>query len=134
MAQADAAAEYPAAALVLDIEMVAQGPNGERTISADDFFITFLTTALEENEILTGVRVPAVPAGTGWSFQEMARRHGDFALVGAALSLRVEQGSTARRRVKNSSSARAPQWRAPSKTRAATFTARPSTAGTSPAC
>ncbi|MBW2233662.1 MAG: xanthine dehydrogenase family protein subunit M [Deltaproteobacteria bacterium] len=91
-AQADPAAEYPAVALALDIEIVAQGAGGTRRIAADDFFITYLTTALEPGEILTEIRVPELPAGTGWSFQELARRHGDFALVGATVTLRLEAG------------------------------------------
>lgn len=91
-AQADPAAEYPAVALALDVEIVAQGASGTRSLSADDFFITYLTTALEPGEILTEIRMPELPAGTGWSFQELARRHGDFALVGAVATLRVEQG------------------------------------------
>ncbi len=92
MVQADPAAEYPAVALVLDAEMVVVGPQGERVIPADDFFVTFFTTAIEPSEILTEVRLPKVPSGTGWSFQEVARRHGDFAIVGGAFSLRVEGG------------------------------------------
>jgi CO/xanthine dehydrogenase FAD-binding subunit len=91
-AQADPAAEYPAAALALDIEIVARGAGGTRSLAADDFFVTYLTTALEPGEILTEIRVPELPAGSGWSFQELARRHGDFALVGAVATLRVEAG------------------------------------------
>jgi len=99
MAQADPAAEYPAVALACDMQLVAQGPNGERTIPAEDFFVTYLTTALEPTEILTEVRVPALSPGTGWSFQEMARRHGDFAVVGAALTLRLDRGRCADTRI-----------------------------------
>jgi carbon-monoxide dehydrogenase medium subunit len=87
MAHADPAAEYPAVALALDAEFRAVGPGGERTVPAEDFFVTYLTTALDENEVLTGVRVPALPERTGWSVQEVARRHGDFAMVGAAITL-----------------------------------------------
>ncbi|MBW2274342.1 MAG: xanthine dehydrogenase family protein subunit M [Deltaproteobacteria bacterium] len=92
MAQADPAAEYPAMAVALDAELVAQGPSGSRSIAASDFFITYLTTALAEDEILTEVRVPVLAAGTGWSVQEVARRHGDFAIVGAVVLLRLERG------------------------------------------
>ena len=87
MAQADPAAEYPAVALALDAEFRAAGPGGERSIAAEDFFVTYLTTALDENEVLTEVRVPALPERTGWSIQEVARRHGDFAMVGAAVTV-----------------------------------------------
>jgi CO/xanthine dehydrogenase FAD-binding subunit len=99
MAQADPAAEYPAVALALDMEMVAQGTGGERVIPADDFFITYLTTDLGPDEILTEVRVPRLPAGTGWSFQELARRHGDFAMVGAVVRLRIDGGRCADSRI-----------------------------------
>ncbi len=60
IAHADPAAEYPAAALVLDAQLVTQGPNGRRTIDASDFFLTYFTTALEEGEILIEVRIPAM--------------------------------------------------------------------------
>jgi carbon-monoxide dehydrogenase medium subunit len=93
MAQADPASEYPAAAIALDAELVALGPSGERVIAAEDFFVTYLTTALEAGEILTEVRIPRLPAGTGWSFQEVARRHGDFAIVGAVATLGLEDGA-----------------------------------------
>jgi len=99
MAQADPAAEYPAVALALDMEFDVAGPGGTRRVPAADFFVTYLTTALEENEVLTAVRVPAFPAGTGWSIQEVARRHGDFAMVGAVAALRVEGGRVANPRV-----------------------------------
>ncbi|MDG2048640.1 MAG: xanthine dehydrogenase family protein subunit M [Myxococcota bacterium] len=92
MVQADPAAEYPAVAVALGAELVARGPGGERVIEADDFFITYLTTSLEPGEILTEVRIPDLAAGTGWSIQELARRHGDFAIVGAVAMLRLESG------------------------------------------
>lgn len=92
MVQADPAAEYPAAALALDIELIAQGAAGTRSIPASDFFVTYLTTSLEAGEILTEIRVPTPAPRTGWSIQEVARRHGDFAIVGAAATLRVEGG------------------------------------------
>jgi CO/xanthine dehydrogenase FAD-binding subunit len=92
MAQADPAAEYPAVALVLGMEMKILGVDGERTIPADEFFITYLTTEIDSTEILTEVRVPVLAEGTGWSFQELARRHGDFAIVGGAVTLRLDGG------------------------------------------
>ncbi len=99
MAQADPAAEYPAVALALDIEMVATGPGGERVIPAEDFFITYLTTDLAPDEILTEVRVPELAPGAGWGFEEVARRHGDFAMVGAVAVLRLEAGVAADTRI-----------------------------------
>ncbi len=86
IAHADPAAELPAVALALGAELVAQGLQGERTIPAEEFFLGFLTTALEPDELLVEVRLPAVGGSgrVGSSFLEIARRHGDFALVGVA--------------------------------------------------
>ncbi len=92
IAHADPAAEYPAVALLLDAEIVARGTNGERTIAASDFFITYFTTALDEGEILTKIRIPKMPPNTGWSFKEFARRHGDFAMTGVAVTLNLDAG------------------------------------------
>lgn len=91
-AHADPASEYPAVALVLDIELQAIGPDGTRRIPAADFFVTYMTTNLEATEILAEVRLPPWRAGTGWAIQEMARRHGDLALAGVAATLRIERG------------------------------------------
>ena len=91
-AHAEPTAEYGAAAMVLGMEMKVVGPDGERTIPAKDFYVTFLTTAIDTTEILTEVRLPALKAGTGWSFQEMARRDGDHAVAGAAVTLRLDGG------------------------------------------
>jgi len=90
IAHADPAAEYPAVALLLGAEFDAQGPNGKRTIPVDDFFITYFTTALDEGEILTSMKLPAMAAGTGWSFKEIARRHGDFAMAGLGVTLELD--------------------------------------------
>ena len=72
---------------------------GDRTIKAADFFSGFFTTALEPDEILTEVRIPRQAAGTGSAFEEVARRHGDFAMVGAAAMVRLEDGKIADARV-----------------------------------
>ena len=93
-AHADPAAEYPAAAIALDMQMKAVGPDGERTIGARDFFVTYLTTDLASSEILTEVRMPVLAAGTGWSFSEVSRRKGDFALAGAAVLLALAGGAS----------------------------------------
>ena len=88
LAHNDPAAELPAVMLALDAEMTAQGPNGARTIQADDFFAGTMETALAPDELLTKIRVPALPEGSGWGFREAARRQGDFALVAVAVLLR----------------------------------------------
>jgi len=82
LAHADPAAELPALALALGATFTATGPNGERSIAAADFFLSYLTTSLEPTEILTTVRFPTLPKRTGWSILEVARRHGDFGLAG----------------------------------------------------
>jgi len=92
LAHADPAAELPALALALDAEFVATGPKGARTILSDSFFVSYFTTSLEPNEILTEVRFPGSPKGMAWSFLEISRRHGDFALAGVVAGLAVDPG------------------------------------------
>lgn len=87
LAHADPAAELPAVALAVDAELVIRSSSGERSIAAADFYLGYLTSALGETELLTAVRFPAWPPRTGWSIQEVSRRHGDFALVGVAALL-----------------------------------------------
>ncbi len=90
LAHADPAAEYPAVAVALDAELRAVGPNGVRSIKASDFFTTYLTTALQPDEMLTEIRLPSVPERQGWSFMEVSRRHGDFAMTGVAATLTLD--------------------------------------------
>ena len=92
LAHADAAAELPAVARALDAEFVVRGPAGERVIPAAQWFEGYLTTARRSDELLVEVRFPAAAQGTGVSFQEVARRHGDFAIVGLAVSLVLSGG------------------------------------------
>jgi carbon-monoxide dehydrogenase medium subunit len=66
---------------------MAQGPQGTRQIAAEELFLAYFTTALAPDEILTEVRFPCWPPGTGWCFLEESRRHGDFAMVGVAALL-----------------------------------------------
>jgi carbon-monoxide dehydrogenase medium subunit len=99
IAHADPAAEYPAVLTALEGEVVARGPRGERTLRPADLFQTYLTTSLEPEEILTEVRLPAMPAGAGYAFEEFARRHGDFALVGIAAFVVTEGRRVARARL-----------------------------------
>jgi CO/xanthine dehydrogenase FAD-binding subunit len=87
---ADPAAELPAVLVAHGGSMQVQGPRGTRQIAATDFFRAYLTTALEPDEILTEVRFPRPPAGTGWCFMEESRRHGDFAMVGVAVLLTLD--------------------------------------------
>ena len=88
LAHNDPAAELPAVMLALNAEISAQAPQGQRTIPAGDFFAGTMETSLAPDELLTEIRVPALPEGAGWGFQEAARRQGDFALVAVAILLR----------------------------------------------
>jgi carbon-monoxide dehydrogenase medium subunit len=84
IAHADPAAEIPMVLCALDGEVVARGPGGERRIAAADLFLSPLTTALAPDEILTEIRLPAMPEGAGCAVEEFARRHGDFAIASIA--------------------------------------------------
>jgi len=90
LAHADPAAEYPAVALALDAELEARSPRGSRQVPAADFFRGLWTTALDEDEVLTGVRVPVWEGRTGSAVEELARRHGDFAVAGAAVAVQLD--------------------------------------------
>jgi carbon-monoxide dehydrogenase medium subunit len=85
IAHADPAAEMPGLAVTCEAEMAVTGRAGSRVIRAADFFLGALTTALEPDEIIAEIRLPAWPRGRRWGFQEFARRRGDFAMAGAAL-------------------------------------------------
>jgi aerobic carbon-monoxide dehydrogenase medium subunit len=93
LAHADPAAELPAVARALDAEFVVRGPSGERVVPAAEWFEGYLTTSRQPDELLTEVRFPAAAPGTGVSFQEVARRHGDFAMVGLATSVTLSDGA-----------------------------------------
>ena len=87
LAHADPAAELPAVALALDAELELVSARGTRTVHARDFFVGYLTTAIEDDEMLAMTRVHKASLTTGTSVQEISRRHGDFALVGVCTSL-----------------------------------------------
>jgi carbon-monoxide dehydrogenase medium subunit len=89
IAFADPAAELPACLLALDGEVEAMGPQGKRTIKADDFFKGLFETALGPQDVLTAIRLPVATPETRMGFAELARRHGDYAIVGLAASARA---------------------------------------------
>jgi carbon-monoxide dehydrogenase medium subunit len=84
LAHADPASELPTIALALNAKFRAVGSKGERWVDAQDFLITMFTVDLQPDEILTEIAFPAFPKNTGWSFQEVSRRHGDYAMAGVA--------------------------------------------------
>jgi carbon-monoxide dehydrogenase medium subunit len=90
LAHNDPAAEWPAVALLLGASVTAEGPDGRREVGAGELFESYLTTTLAPDEVLTEVRVPAVPPRTGDAFGEVSRRHGDFALVGAGARVTLD--------------------------------------------
>jgi carbon-monoxide dehydrogenase medium subunit len=89
IAHADPAAEWPGLALALDATVEAVGPRGARSIAAEDFFLAPFTNALEPDELVREIRFRLPGPGSGTAFVEHSRRHGDFALVGAAAVVRV---------------------------------------------
>ena len=93
IAHADPAAEMPAVCLATEATMTASSTQGERSIAAGDFFDGYLTTTLRPDEILTSVTFPATPPTTGATVAELARRHGDYALVGLACSVDIDGGT-----------------------------------------
>ena len=104
LAHADPAADLPAVMLALGAELVASsraslGRVSTRTISADDFFVDLFTTALEPNEILTEIRIPAQAANSGAAYAKMANKASHFAIVGVAAAVTVENGSVSAARI-----------------------------------
>jgi carbon-monoxide dehydrogenase medium subunit len=96
IAHADPAAEYPAVALALDAELEVTGKGGSRTVAATDFFTGLWSTALQPDEVLAAVRFPIWETGSGFAVEEVARRHGDFAIAGAAVAVRLSEGTIER--------------------------------------
>jgi len=91
LAHADPAAELPAVVAALGGRLVVRGPAGERVLTTEQFFVSYLTTALETGELLVEVRLPIAAPRTGAAFVEVSRRHGDFALVGVAATVTLDE-------------------------------------------
>jgi CO/xanthine dehydrogenase FAD-binding subunit len=90
LCHADPSAEMPLVLVLLGGSVIAQGSSGRREITADDFFRSFLTTARRQDEIVVEAHLPVLSSGTGWAFDEVTRRHGDFALVGVGCVLNLD--------------------------------------------
>jgi carbon-monoxide dehydrogenase medium subunit len=99
LAHSDAAAELPAVMLALDARMTVASASGQRVLTAEDFFVFHLTSALQDDELLLHVDVDNLPAETYTSFQEYATRHGDFGIAGVAVVVTFEGGAVADCRV-----------------------------------
>lgn len=91
--------DHPALMLALEASFVLKGPRGERVVQADGFFLGLYSTLLEPDEILTQVRVPIPAAGTGWSYQKLKRKTGDFATAATAVTLRMQGANVAQARI-----------------------------------
>jgi len=96
LVHADPSSELPTVICCLNGEMKVFGPSGERVLESEEFFLTYLTTSLEPSEILVEVRIPTLPQNTAWSFVELSRRSGDFAIVGVATLLFMEDDGVCR--------------------------------------
>lgn len=90
LAHADPAAELPAIMVILDARFRVQRLDGERWVKAVDFYHSLFTTALEADELLVEISIPALPPDSGYAFKEVARRHGDYAQVGVAAVVRLD--------------------------------------------
>ena len=91
LAHADPAAEYPAVALALDAMFEVRAPSGPREVAAADFFEGTWTTSMAPDELLVAARFPVWGPRSGFAVEELARRHGDFALVGVVCGVRVDE-------------------------------------------
>jgi CO/xanthine dehydrogenase FAD-binding subunit len=99
LSHADPAAELPLLAMLLDAELHIASPSGKRAIAARDFFLDALTVDLSGADIVVEIVLPKLPPHTGWGFEEVARRHGDFALAAVATALTVSGGAVVQARL-----------------------------------
>jgi aerobic carbon-monoxide dehydrogenase medium subunit len=99
LAHADPAGDLPAVILALDAVLLASGPSGAREITAGEFFVDYLTTALEPGEILTGVRVPKLGPAWGYRYEKFHRTAQAWATVGVAALARRSDGHVAEARI-----------------------------------
>jgi 2-furoyl-CoA dehydrogenase FAD binding subunit len=90
LVHADPSAEIPTTLCALNGNVKVVGPSGEKILQPEEFFLTYLTTSLEPSDLLVEVRIPALPQNTGWSFMELSRRSGDFAIVAVGILLFTE--------------------------------------------
>ena len=90
VAHGDPGNDHPAVMLALDAEFVIQGPDGKRTQPANGFFMGTYWTALEEGELLTEIRVPVLKAGTGYGYNKLKRKTGDYATAGSPVVLSLD--------------------------------------------
>ena len=90
LAHADPSAELPAFAVATGAQLVLRSSSAQREVAAEDFFVTYFTTAAETGEMVIEVKLPAPGPGWGWGFEEVCRRHGDFAMTGAMTRVHLD--------------------------------------------
>jgi carbon-monoxide dehydrogenase medium subunit len=99
LAHGDPANDHPALAIALDAALVLAGPQGTRTVAAEDFFLGPFATAMSEGELLVEIRVPELAPGTGYAYEKLKRKTGDWATAAAAVVLRLDGGVVSAARI-----------------------------------
>jgi len=99
IAHGDPGNDHPALSMALDASFVLEGPKGRRTVAADAFFHGTYVTELADDEILVELRMPAFPPGTGYAYEKLKRKTGDWATAGAAVVLRMAGGAVSHIRI-----------------------------------
>ncbi|MBS0445983.1 MAG: xanthine dehydrogenase family protein subunit M [Proteobacteria bacterium] len=99
IAHGDPGNDHPALALALDATLVLEGPNGRRSVAADRFFHGTYMTELAEDELLTEIRIAPFASDTGWAYEKLKRKTGDWATAGAAVVMRMAAGKVASVRI-----------------------------------
>ena len=90
LAHGDAANDHPAVMMALNAQVEITGKEGKRTVGIDDFFFGFYATAVEENEILTGIKIPVPATGSGNAYHKLERKVGDYATAGVAVQITLD--------------------------------------------
>lgn len=109
LAHSDPAAELPMLCVLLGAKLKVRGPDGARTLEAANFHVGALTSSLDETELLEEITFPYLPPGTGWGFEEVARRLGDFAIVAMGATVTLDGGRVAKTRIAATGVGEAPQ-------------------------
>jgi aerobic carbon-monoxide dehydrogenase medium subunit len=99
IAHGDPGNDHPAISIAIEASFVLEGPKGRRTVDADGFFLGTYMTLLEENEVMCEIRVPAFTEGTGWAYEKLKRKTGDWATAGCAVVMRKSGGAVSHVRI-----------------------------------
>ncbi len=99
IAHGDPGNDHPAISIAVEASFVLEGPKGRRTVAADGFFLGTYMTLLEENEVMCEIRVPAFTQGTGWAYEKLKRKTGDWATAGCAVVMRKSGGTVSHVRI-----------------------------------